>query len=68
MIFAKHTIRSNTARRVLAGIGYSDDVTVFINGEPIYAGVNGWDSAHAGSLNELRRRAVGVGIPAVPRR
>jgi hypothetical protein len=44
VVFAKHTIRSDAARRVLAGIGYSDDVTVFVNGEPIYAGINGWDS------------------------
>ena len=44
VVFAKHTLRSDAARRVLAGIGYSDDVTVFVNGEPIYVGVNGWDS------------------------
>ena len=44
VVFAKHTLRSDAARRVLAGIGYSDDVTVFVNGEPIYIGVNGWDS------------------------
>jgi hypothetical protein len=44
VIFAKHVIRSDAARRVLAGIGYSDDVTVFVNGEPIYTGINGWDS------------------------
>jgi hypothetical protein len=44
VVFAKHIIRSDTARRVLAGIGYSDDVTVFVNGEPIYTGINGWDS------------------------
>ena len=37
-------IRSDAARRVLAGIGYSDEVTVFVNGEPIYTGVNGWDT------------------------
>ena len=49
VIFAKHAIRSDAARRVLAGIGYSDDVTVFVNGEPIYAGINGWDTPHAGS-------------------
>jgi hypothetical protein len=29
---------------VLAGIGYSDDVTLFVNGEPIFVGINGWDS------------------------
>lgn len=44
VVFAKHTIRSDAARRVLAGIGYSDDVTVFVNGEPIYTGINAWDS------------------------
>ena len=44
VIFAKHTLRSNAARRVLAGIGYSDDVTLFVNGEPIFVGINGWDS------------------------
>jgi hypothetical protein len=44
VIFAKHTIRSDAARRVVAGIGYSDDVTVFVNGEPIYSGINGWDT------------------------
>jgi hypothetical protein len=52
VIFAKHTLRSDAARRVLAGIGYSDDVTVFVNGEPIYAGVNGWDS-RAPALNSF---------------
>jgi hypothetical protein len=44
VIFAKHTLRSDAARRVLAGIGYSDDVTVFVNGEPLYVGGNAWDS------------------------
>ena len=44
VVFARHTIRSDAARRVLAGVGYSDDVTVFVNGEPIYAGINGWDT------------------------
>jgi len=28
---------------MLAGIGYSDDITVFVNGEPIYSGINGWN-------------------------
>jgi len=44
VVFAKRTIRADTARRVLAGIGYSDDVTVFLNGEPLFVGGNGWDS------------------------
>jgi hypothetical protein len=52
VIFARHTLRSDAARRVLAGIGYSDDVTVFVNGEPIYVGINGWDS-RAPALNSF---------------
>jgi hypothetical protein len=44
VIYAKHVLRSDAARRVLAGIGYSDDVSVFVNGELVYAGLNGWDS------------------------
>ena len=44
VVFAKHVIRSDAARHVLAGIGYSDDVTVFVNGQPVYAGINGWDT------------------------
>jgi hypothetical protein len=44
VIFARHVIQSDAARRVLAGIGYSDDVTVFVNGEPVYVGINAWDS------------------------
>lgn len=52
VVFAKHVIRSDAPRRVLAGIGYSDDVTVFVNGEPIYTGINGWDS-RAPSLNSF---------------
>lgn len=44
VVFARHVIRSEAARHVRAGIGYSDDVTVFVNGQPIYAGINGWDT------------------------
>ena len=44
VVFARQTIRSDSARRVLAGIGYSDDVTVFLNGEPLFSGANGWDT------------------------
>ena len=44
VVFAKHTLRSDAARRVLAGIGYRDDATVFVNGEAVYIGRNGWDS------------------------
>ena len=42
--YARTFIDAPAARRVLAGIGYTDDVTVFVNGEPIYSGINGWNS------------------------
>jgi hypothetical protein len=42
--FLRTIITVPAAGRQLAGIGYSDDVTVFVNGESIYAGVNGWDT------------------------
>ena len=44
VVFAKHTFTADSPRRVLAGIGYSDDVSVFVNGELVYSGINAWDS------------------------
>ena len=42
--FLRTTITADDAVRRLAGIGYSDDVTVFVNGAPISSGVNGWNT------------------------
>ncbi len=44
--FARTTLAASDARLVLLQIGYSDDVTVFLNGEPVYRGINGFDSRH----------------------
>lgn len=44
--FAKTTVSSADAKTALLELGYSDDVTVFLNGEPIYSGINGFDSRH----------------------
>ncbi len=39
--------RSHPRRRAaLLELGYSDDVTVFLNGEPVYSGVNGFEGRH----------------------
>jgi hypothetical protein len=46
--FLRTTVTAQASSRLLAGIGYSDDVTVFVNGEPIYSGVNGWESRAPG--------------------
>jgi len=42
--YARAFIDAPAARRVMSGIGYSDDVTVIVNGEPIYSGINGWNA------------------------
>jgi len=42
--FARTTVRSDERRRVKLSIGYSDDVTVFLNGRPVYSGVSGYRS------------------------
>jgi hypothetical protein len=44
--FAKTLVRAGSARAVLLELGYSDDVTVFLNGELAYTGVNGFESRH----------------------
>ena len=45
-VFARTTVNATQARLSLLELGYSDDVTVFLNGEPVYSGVNGFESRH----------------------
>lgn len=45
-VFARTTVNATQARLSILELGYSDDVTVFLNGEPVYSGVNGFDSRH----------------------
>jgi len=44
--FAKTNINSEKAKTALLEFGYSDDITVFLNGESIYRGVNTWSSRY----------------------
>ena len=44
--FARTTVKATEAKTARLELGYSDDVTVFLNGEPVYSGVNGFDSRH----------------------
>lgn len=44
--FARTIVKASEARTVRLELGYSDDVTVFLNGELAYAGVNGFESRH----------------------
>jgi hypothetical protein len=61
--FLKTTVVSPEPTRRLAGIGYSDDVTVFVNGEPIYAGTNGWDSRLPAFVGFVDARFERVWLP-----
>jgi hypothetical protein len=61
--FLRTTITAPAARRVPAGIGYSDDVTVFVNGEAVYAGVNGWESRMPGFASFVDPRFERVWLP-----
>jgi len=63
VIFAKHVFMSDAARRVLAGIGYSDDVSVFVNGELVYSGINGWDSRTPALASFVDARWESVSLP-----
>lgn len=63
VVFARHVFTSDGARRVLAGIGYSDDVSVFVNGELVYSGINGWESRTPGFASFVDSRFETVVLP-----
>ena len=44
--FARTKVKANEAKSVMLELGYSDDATVFLNGEPVYSGLNGFDSRY----------------------
>jgi hypothetical protein len=44
--FARTTIKAAQAQAALLELGYSDEVTVFLNGEAVYSGLNGFESRH----------------------
>lgn len=44
--FARTTITTEKEKSTMLEIGYSDDVTVFLNGEAVYSGINGFESRH----------------------
>ncbi|HET6893062.1 MAG TPA: hypothetical protein VFH31_18295 [Pyrinomonadaceae bacterium] len=44
--FARTTIAAERAKTAELQLGYSDDVSVFLNGEAVYSGINGFESRH----------------------
>jgi hypothetical protein len=62
-VLARTTLTSAGEREVLAGIGYSDDVTVFVNGRPVYTGINGWASRGPGYASFVDARFESAWLP-----
>ena len=53
LVFAKTTLFSETAQRVRLSFGYSDDVTIFLNGRPLFFGKASYlerDGSYLGTL------------------
>lgn len=51
---ARTVVRSASARQALLEVGYSDAVTVFLNGRPLYHAQNGWESRYPGYLGYVQ--------------
>jgi hypothetical protein len=63
MAFARQTLGAAEAGTVALDIGYSDEVTVFLNGVPLFSGVNGWESRYPGYLGYVRLGNDTVHLP-----
>ncbi|HEX6190660.1 MAG TPA: hypothetical protein VFZ40_21595, partial [Pyrinomonadaceae bacterium] len=44
--FARTTVKATRPQTAMLELGYSDEVTVFLNGEAVYRGINGFESRH----------------------
>lgn len=61
--FARRTIVSDAARTVRLGVGYSDQVEVWLNGTPVYGAVNGFNSRHPGYTGFVDTRFEHAWLP-----
>lgn len=61
--YARTTLTATAARQMRAGIGYSDDVVVFLNGERLYSGRNGWESRYPNFASFVDSRFESVWLP-----
>ena len=64
--FARTILRAREARTVLLELGYSDDVTVFLNGELAYVGINGFDSRHPEYMGFVKPEHESVALKLRP--
>lgn len=61
--YAKFSLLTALPRRVALGVGYSDNVTVYVNGAPVYAGVNGWNSRYPAFVSFVDPNPETVTLP-----
>jgi hypothetical protein len=61
--WARTTLRAEAPANVPLDLAYSDDVTVFLNGRPLYSGHGGWSTRYPGFFGALRRGFETVWLP-----
>lgn len=57
-VYAKTTIHSDVEKSIWYSFGYSDYITIFLNGQPVFQGVNAFtsrDPSYAGLLGDFDR-------------
>ena len=63
VVYARTTIDSDRDQVKKLYIGYSDDVSVFVNGDLVYSGINGWDSRSPAFASFVDARWESVSLP-----
>jgi hypothetical protein len=62
-VFLRRRLETSEDGMVPLEIGYSDEVTVFLNGRPLYSGVNRWEGRYPGYLAPVGLGAETVYLP-----
>lgn len=52
--FVRTSIMAESQKTVALDLGFSDEVTVFLNGKPVYSGINAWESRYPGFLAPVK--------------
>ena len=64
--YARTIVKAGATQTVLLELGYSDDVTVFLNGEIAYTGVNGFESRHPEYMGFVKPEYESVALKLRP--
>ncbi len=52
--YLRTRITAGARKTVALDLGFSDEVTVFLNGKPVYSGINAWESRYPGFLAPVK--------------